>query len=58
MTYGIEALAEQRIQQRHAEAARERLAKIAETGTDRRRTWRIHLPHVSLRRPAPSAHAS
>ncbi len=58
MTYEIEALAAQRIQQRHAEAARERLAKIAETGTDRRRTWRIHLPHVSLRRPAPSAHAS
>ncbi len=64
MTIGIEAIAAQRIQDRQAEAARAglakaaRAAKAAETGTDRPRAWRIHLPHPALRRPAPSAHAS
>lgn len=58
MTYGIESLAAQRIAERHAEAEQARLAKTAATGTDHARTWNIRLPHLSLRRPAHSGHAS
>lgn len=55
--YGIEAIAAQRIQERHDEADRARLAKSMSAGT-KGRGRRIHLPAFLLRRSAPSAHTA
>jgi hypothetical protein len=50
-SYGIEALVEQRVEERQAEADRRRLAKAASAEAGSPRSWRIHLPTPTFHRP-------